>query len=62
MMRCQRNKYFLVAWHKPTHHHAEPAIVFLSKVEHAQICRNRGLSIQAVLHSVDTNLHDLYEQ
>ena len=34
----------------------------LSKIEHEQICRNRGLSIQAVLHSVDTQLHDLYEQ
>ena len=27
---------------------------FLSKIEHEQICRNRGLSKQAVLHSVDT--------
>ena len=38
------------------------ATPFLSKIEHEQICRNRGLSIQAVLHSVDTQLHDLYEQ
>ena len=38
------------------------ATTFLSKIEHEQICRNRGLSIQAVLHSVDTQLHDLYEQ
>ena len=35
---------------------------FLTKIEYEQICRNRGLSIQAVLHSVDTQLHDLYEQ
>ena len=38
------------------------ATTFLSKIDHEQICRNRGLSIQAVLHSVDTQLHDLYEQ
>ena len=38
------------------------ATTFLSKIEHVQICRNRGLSIQAVQHSVDTQLHDLYEQ
>ena len=36
--------------------------IFLSKIEHEQICRNRSLSIQAVLHCVDTQLHDLYEQ
>ena len=35
---------------------------FLSKIEHEQICRNHDLSIQAVLHSVDSQLHDLYEQ
>ena len=56
----------MVAWQKPTHHHAKPGFIesqlFLSQIEHGQICRNHVLSIQAVLHSVDTQPHDLYEQ